>query len=169
MPAPQKLGLAAIVLFIISYFLPADDGVLGYGCFLACWEIMIKPEISGGWLYYSGFVFSNILFLVIGVALFLTQKAPRVRSVVALIVFLHVVLWSVLHNFSAVSQLWNQNSFTLKSLQSVSVYGLSSPATGDHIEIGYYVWAWAYGLLLTAHVIKSAKLRLEEPVCQVSA
>ena len=154
MKAPHKFGLAAIVLFIISYLLPADGGTPGYGCFLACWEILMKPELSGGWLYYSGFVLSNILFVVIAVALITTEKALRFRGALALIVFFHVVSWSALHCFSGVIELWNQRLLTLPALETFSMYGLNSPATGDRIQIGYYVWAWAYCLLLFAHVVK---------------
>jgi hypothetical protein len=72
MNTSRKIGLAAILLFAISHFLPAFGGLRGYSCFQECWKTMIKHDMAElvGWLYYSGFVLSNITFLVEGVTSF---------------------------------------------------------------------------------------------------
>ena len=91
-----------------------------------------KPDekfFTGEWFYYSGFAISNIVFSVLVVALFVTRKSRKFRTVVAVIFFLHVLSWVVLHVFDQAG-------------------GLA------HIKIGYYVWLMAYGLLVAAHLWK---------------
>ena len=92
--------------------------------------------LSGGWFYYSGFAISNIIFPVLVLALFVTNKSRKLRSVVSVVFFLHVLSWSVLHVFQQPSQL-------------------------NEIKIGYYVWLIAYGLLVAAHLWKEPGESLE--------
>ena len=128
----QKLGLAAMVLFAISQFLPAYGSGRGFACFQVCWETLVKPDTHdlGAWLYYSGFVISSILFLVLVVALFMTEKIRQPRGLGSFILFLHVMSWSFLHVIDG-----NRSGFY-------------------EIKVGYYVWLLAYALLFVAHVVK---------------
>ena len=92
--------------------------------------------LSGEWFYYSGFVIANLLFIGLVVALFATTHHRRLRLVISLVSFLHVLSWLVLHIFQQPSQL-------------------------TEINPGYYVWLGAYGLLVVAHLSKEPIERLE--------
>ena len=131
MKTTRMIGLAAIVVFVVSHFLPAYGDLSGFACFEVCWKAFLGDEkiLSGGWFYYSGLVLANILFVGLAVALFLTKKRRGLRSVVSVVCFLHVLSWVVLHIFQ-------------------------QPPQVSEIEIGYYVWLAAYGLLVAAHVWK---------------
>ena len=140
MKMPRNLGLVAVVVLVISHFLPAYGDGSGFACFGVCWNMLLGHDteiLSGGWFYYSGFAISNILFIGLVVALFVTKKSRRFRSVVSVVFFLHVLSWLVLHIFRQPPQI-------------------------DKIEIGYYVWLMAYGLLVAAHLRKSQPNRLDQ-------
>ena len=133
MKTSQKLGLAAVVLFVISHLLPAYMDGSGFACFRVSWDILWGQDTkfpSGYWFYYSGFALSNILFPVLVVALFVMEKARKLRVAVSLVFFLHVLSWPVLSVFQQPSELGS-------------------------IKIGYYVWLIAYGLLVAAHPWKA--------------
>jgi hypothetical protein len=128
MKTPRNLGLAAVVVFVISHFLPAYNDASGFLCFRFCWDVLLGHDttlFSGAWFYYSGFAISNILFIGLVVALFVTKKCRRFRSVVCVVFFLHVLSWLVFH------------------IPQVS-----------EIKVGYYLWLIAYGLLVAAHLWK---------------
>src|SRR5262245_20105963 len=131
MKTHRNLGLAALVVFIVSFFLPTFEDMSGFASFAFCWDTLLGHSIlSGGWLYYSGFVVSNVLFVGLVAALFVTRKMRRVRSVFSVVCFLQALSWLVLFTIS----------------------GKPSQITG--IKVGYYVWLIAYGLLVTAHLWK---------------
>jgi hypothetical protein len=133
MKTSQKLGLAAVVLFVISHLLPAYMDGSGFACFGVSWDTLRGHGAmfpSGYWFYYSGFAISNILFPVLVVALFVTERARRLRAAVSLLFLLHVLSWPVLNVFQ-------------------------QPAEFGAIKIGYYVWLIAYGLLVAAHPWKA--------------
>ena len=135
MKTHRNLGLAALVVFIISFFLPAFEDMSGFASFAFCWNTLLGNEpfgnvriLSGVWFYYSGFVMSNILFVGLVAALFLTKKIGRLRSVFSLVCFLQALSWLVL--------------FTISGDQITA------------IKVGYYVWLIAYGLLVSAYLWK---------------
>src|SRR5689334_14774676 len=102
MKTPRDLGWAAVVVFVISHLLPAYGDGSGFACFEFCWNTLWGHEtdvLSGGWFYYSGFAISNILFIALAVALFVTKKSRRLGSVVSFVFFLHVLSWWILHMF----------------------------------------------------------------------
>jgi hypothetical protein len=139
MKTPRNLGLVAVVVFVISHFLPAYGDGSGFACFGVCWNMLLGHDaeiLSGGWFYYSGFVISNILFIGLVVALFVTKKSRRLRLVVSVVFFLHVLSWLVLHLFQ-------------------------QPPHIAEIKIGYYVWLIAYGLLVAVHLWKAPDESLE--------
>jgi hypothetical protein len=131
MKTPRNLGLIAIVVFIISYFLPAFGDMSGFACFGYCWSMFLGHDaeiLSGAWFYYSGFVISNILFIGLVVALFATTKIRRLRSVVSIVCFLQVLSWVVLFAISG------------------------KPSQVAELKIGYYVWLIAFVLLVATHL-----------------
>ena len=137
MKTDRNLGLAALVVFIISFFLPAFEDMSGFASFAFCWDTLLGHEpsgniriLSGSWFYYSGFVMSNILFVGLVAALFLTRKIGRLRSVFSLVCFLQALSWLVLFTISG------------------------KPSQITAIKTGYYMWLIAYGLLVTAYLWK---------------
>lgn len=122
------------MVLVISHFLPAYGDASGFACFRVCWNILLGHDaeiLSGGWFYYSGFAISNVLFVGLAVSLFVTKKGRKLRSAVAIVFFLHVLSWWVLHLFQ------------------------QPPQIGE-LKIGYYVWLIAYGLLVAAHLWKES-------------
>ena len=152
MKTHRNLGLAALVVFIISFFLPAFEDMSGFASFAFCWDTLLGHEpsgniriLSGGWFYYSGFVMSNILFVGLVAALFLTRKIGRLTSVFSLVCFLQALSWLVLFTIS----------------------GKRSQITA--IKVGYYVWLIAYGLLVTAYLWKMMSNHIKYQIkCQSS-
>jgi hypothetical protein len=139
MKTPRTLGWIAVVAFVVSHFLPAYSGDSGFSCFVACWNMLLGRDggiLSGGWFYYSGFAISNILFIGLVVALLITKKGRGLRSLISIVFFLHVFSWFALHVFQQPPQI-------------------------SEIEIGYYVWLMAYGLLVAAHLRKEPGELLE--------
>lgn len=136
---PQKLGLIAVLFFVISYFLPAYSDFPGFECFVICWKILLGHDteiLSGGWFYYSGFVISNVVFVALAVALFTTKKRPALRSGISIVCFLEVLSWLILNI-------------------------LQHPPEIGEIKVGYYVWLIAYGILVAAHFWKRQTGTLE--------
>jgi hypothetical protein len=125
MNTSQKIGLAAVSVFAVSHFLPAYDTARGFSCFLECWDTMrhFDPSELEGWLYYSGFVLSNIMLPILVVWLFVGHRGWRFRSIVSFVMLLHTASWSVLESSGSTSS----------------------------IKIGYYLWLGAYGLLYCAY------------------
>jgi len=79
MKTHRNIGIAALVVFIISFFLAAFEDMSGFGSFAICWDALLGHEpsgkiriLSGGWFYYSGFVVSNLLFVGLVAALVVT-------------------------------------------------------------------------------------------------
>src|ERR1051325_1557419 len=142
MKTPRNLGLAEVVVFIISHFLPAYNDGSGFLCFRFCWDVLLGHDttlFSGAWFYYSGFAISNILFIGLVVVLFVTKNCSRLRSVVSVVFFLHVLSWLVFHIFQR------------------------TPHDSD-IKIGYYLWLLAYGLLVAAHLWKKPTAESLAPI-----
>jgi hypothetical protein len=141
MKASRALALLATSIFLLSYFLPAYGNGSGFACFGACWETITAHDaeiLSGAWLYYSGFVIENILFIALAVALLVMSKSRMLRSILSVVFFLHVLSWFAVHLFQRPPEL-------------------------SEIKIGYYVWLIAFGLLAAAHFWKP-QVRSLEPV-----
>jgi hypothetical protein len=130
-----KWTVAAGVAFGISFFLPALDGASGFSCLSDCWRILIRSDEghtlpAGEWLYYSGFVAANALFVLLVFALFVSTAFPRVRYWASLASLLQVLSWPVVC--------------------------LSHVEAGEHLSLrsGYYLWLAAYILLFCAHSVR---------------
>ena len=130
MSRAQKIGVAAILVFGVSHFLPSFGGLRGYACFQECWRIVMERDMTNvwGWLYYSGFVLSSILFLILGTALLMTERGRSFGLIASAIMLLHTLSWFF-----------------------VNIKDLSK------IGIGYYVWLVGYALLLTAYLVKPTR------------
>jgi hypothetical protein len=143
MKTPRNLGLAALAVFIISHFLPAYGTASGFTCFKVCANGLWghDPEVlSGAWFYYSGLAVANVLFVGLVVALMVTRKWRRLRTILSVVCLLHVLSWLVAHIFQ-------------------------TPSEVSEIKIGYYVWLIAYALLAAAHLCKeSTELTESNPV-----
>lgn len=119
----------ALLVFAISYLLPAYGDFSGFACFTVCWQMLLgndTPVLSGGWFYYSGFVICNVIFIALAVALFVTRNNRPLRLGISVVLFLHVLSWLILHVFQ------------------------QPPQIAD-LKVGYYLWLIAFGLLLVAH------------------
>ena len=125
MNTSQKIGLAAVSVFAVSYFMPAFDTFRGFACFLQCWETLwhFDPSDLGCWFYYSGFALSNIMLPILAVWLFVGERGWRFRSIVSFVMLLHTASWSVFEFSSSSSS----------------------------IKFGYYLWLEAYVLLFFAY------------------
>jgi len=141
MKIPQKLGLVAALLFTISYFLPAYGGSPGVECFQACLQLLVKRDTNwDAWFYYySGFVFSNILFLILVFAVVTTKKSRQLRGLGSLIILLHVMSWPIVNLIDGNAKI-------------------------SEIEVGYYVWLLAYVLLFAVHLVKEPTKSLKPTV-----
>src|SRR5687768_18404339 len=101
MKTPRNLAVLAVVIFVISHFLPAYGSGSGFACFQYCWNVLVGHDdallghdadiLSGAWFYYSGLAIANILFLGLALTLFVTNKYPKVRSVLSVVSLLHVL------------------------------------------------------------------------------
>ena len=132
MKTSRNLAVLAVVIFVISHFLPAYGSGSGFACFQYCWNVLVGHDadiLSGAWFYYSGLAIANILFIGLALTLFATNKYPKLRSVLSVVCFLHVLSWLALHTFQRPPQI-------------------------AEIKIGYYPWLFAYGLLIAAHLSK---------------
>ena len=139
MKTPRNLAFVALVVFVISHFLPAYGGGSGFACFAVCWDNLFGQDIeilSGAWFYYSGLAISNILFIPLVTALIATKKSRKLRLAASVVFFLHVLSWLLLHIFQ-------------------------QPPQVDEIKIGYYVWLIAFGLLVAAHLLKEPTQSVE--------
>jgi hypothetical protein len=124
-----KRTLAAIAgaAFAVSFLLPAFGDLPGYKCFMVCWGAFTRSDTSGmsigAWLYYSGFVAANALFVILAAGIF---AGPRLRS----------------------ARLW---ASALALVQVISWLGVNlwSTARGERfgLNIGYFLWMLAFVLL----------------------
>ncbi len=134
MKLQHKLAIAAGSMFALSYFLPAFEKLWGYECFGVCWGVLIKfphdsvPSFGQG-LYYSGFVATNALLVVLLGASFFASRHLKLRLWSSAILALHVLSWLVVN--------------------------LVSMAHGEEIalRVGYFVWLLSYILLFCMHVV----------------
>lgn len=129
----DKLAIAAGSAFALSYFLPALGDMPGYACFAVCWNTLTRGagehDLSFGfWAYYSGFVFTNLLFAVLLGANFLATRFPRARLWLSVILALHVLSWLAVNLMSI-----GHEKFSLGA--------------------GYFAWLLAFILLFCAHVV----------------
>jgi hypothetical protein len=135
----RKLALAAGTLFAASYFMPAMDTSSGFACLDDCWRIFIRSDSShtlpfGAWLYYSGFVAANALFVVLLGAVLVLDARSRVRSWLAAVSLLQVFSWLIVV--------------------------LVEMGHGEDLAVraGYFLWLASFVLLFLAHAIRDGNV-----------
>jgi hypothetical protein len=131
----MKMVLSAAVAFGVSLFLPALDHESGYLCLVDCWRIFARSDSGhtlpmGDWLYYSGFVAANALFIPLLCATWFSPAFPRVRIGISLVLVLQVFSWLIVSLF----HVDKEDDFGLR--------------------VGYFLWLFSFILLLAAHIVR---------------
>jgi hypothetical protein len=143
----MKILLIALILFVVSFFLPAyyhEYGKeSGYECALFCLFIIISGEFgSAGRAYYFSFSFSNIAMIVLVPLLatvFRRKRVPLFIKVIQVILIMHVLSWLVFH-----------------------IGGLQ---IGD-VKIGYYLWLGSMCMVLWCSLRRRNVEPVSAPDCQ---
>ena len=148
----MKILFIALILFVVSFFLPAHyheyGKESGYDCALYCMFI-----ITEGWrsadiadiallAYYVSFSVSNIAMIVL-VPLLATvyrrKRVPLLIKVIQVILIMHVLSWLVLH----------------------IAYG-----TIGNVKIGYYLWLGSMCMVLWCSLRRRNVEPTSAPDCQ---
>lgn len=136
----KSLTGAAGLLFAVSFLLPSFEGstsfsLSGFDCLRSCILIMLRTSESatpslGSWLYYSGFVAANLVFVAVWIAAFFSTACAGFRRWASALTFTQVLSWLVLN--------------------------LVMMGKGDKLclEIGYFTWLLAFGLLFFSQVFR---------------
>ncbi len=120
----------------MSYFMPAMDTSSGFSCLDDCWRVMTKSDAGhtlslGAWLYYSGFVAANAVFvLLFGCKLFIPGYS-RIRSGLAAASLMQVFSWIIVN----LAGVWRGEEYA--------------------VRIGYFLWLLSFVLLFLAHVVRA--------------
>jgi hypothetical protein len=135
----KKIASCAAVAFGVSFFLPALDNESGFACLIDCWRVFTRSDSGhalpmGGWLYYSGFVAANALFIVLAGAILYPTPFRRVRLWISLASLLQVLSWLIV----SLAHVDKEDQFDL--------------------AIGYFLWLASYILLFAAHFVRDDKL-----------
>jgi hypothetical protein len=135
----SQWAIAAGILFAVSFFLPAYGGSSGFSCLEYCWGIFAgygkNHDLSfGGWLYYSGFVLANALFVALFVAIRFSFSFAKLRFGASAVAMVHVNSWL-----------------------GVNLAHASRGETFD-VRIGYFIWLLSFVLLFVAHAILGRKM-----------
>lgn len=140
----KVLAMVALVLFVISLFLPSYFNGRGYECVYFCLHTIWPPNDLGfDTAYYFVFNITNLLMMVTPIAIVcgFYQKAVSQRNrllfaQINTLLFLHVLSWWLIHLFSK--------------------EGI------EKIQIGYYLWAISIGLC-TFVIWKEKNRFIEKP------
>jgi len=129
-----KFTILGVCLFVISFFLPAFWHDYGYICAWKCILELWNPKGIGSIIYFFPFTFSNLLMLILPVALltkYRDKPVPKSIICVQVILLLHVLSWFY---FGPRIVFADEVNF-------------------QHIEIGYYVWLLSMCLILGASLV----------------
>lgn len=130
---PQGWLLPAAVAFAVSFFLPAMSGGSGFSCLRDCLRVLLRSDRVyamplGWWLYFSGFVAANALFVALWGALLRPFPWRRARVVAAALALLQVLSWLAVYAVS----IWHGEDF--------------------EVHAGYFLWLLSFILLFCAHL-----------------
>jgi hypothetical protein len=130
----HKMAASAGALFAVSFFLPSFGELSGIACLAFCWNVLVnygqEHDLSlGAWLYYSGFVLANALFIALLAAVLFCAARSALRRWAAALAALQVVSWFFVNLVAK----WNGDRF--------------------NVEIGYFAWLLSFGLLFAAHSV----------------
>lgn len=123
-------------LFLLAHLLPAYLDLRGFKCFSHCLNILWRPADDTpvlGWLYYSGFVLTNLAFVAVWITGLVSRSYLKTRFIVSALAFFQVASWLLLN---------------LRK---------ESDSDSFPIQAGYYVWLLAYALLLASQVLETRK------------
>ena len=120
------IAVIALLVFGASHFLPAYHDYTGFRCEEMCWGLLCKEPIKSP--YYSAFALTNLAFVVLAALSFTRAGGGVFNRILATLMLVHVLSWFAMNAYSFASS-------------SQREWG---------IQIGYYLWALAYGLLLWA-------------------
>jgi hypothetical protein len=141
----MKILLIALLLFVVSFFLPAHEGFSGYDCaFICLWEVW-DDQVSSGIAdiaYFFPFSFSNIAMIVLVPLLatvFRRKRVPLLIKVIQVILIMHVLSWLVLH----------------------IAYGQIGA-----VRIGYYLWLGSMCMVLWCSLRRKNVEPASAPDCQ---
>lgn len=134
---PKTLLLIAGVVFGLSFFLPAYSDSSGFDCFKFCLGVTLEGPTQSApkWLYYSAFVPANLAFVAIFALGFVRIGFHKTRFIVSTLAFFHVLSWLLVN--------LRKDDITL-------------------LKIGYFLWLFAYALLIIAQ-ISAARKSAPEP------
>ena len=142
----MKILLIALILFVVSFFLPAyhhEYGEFsGYECALFCLLVIWSDMTSAGIAYHFPFSFSNIAMIVLVPLLatvFRRKRVPLFIKVIQVILIMHVLSWLVL---------------------SIA-YG-----TISEVRIGYYLWLGSMCMVLWCSLRRRNVEPASAPDCQ---
>jgi hypothetical protein len=151
----MKILLIALLLFVVSFFLPAchlsydefwgsyDDEFYGYECALFCLFIIISEDFgSASIAYYFSFSFSNIAMIVLAPLLatvFRRKRVPLFIKVIQVILIMHVLSWLVLN---------------------------IAGGTISEVRIGYYLWLGSMCMVLWCSLRRRNVEPASAPDCQ---
>lgn len=139
----RPLAIVAVVLFVVSFVLPAFSGYNGFQCLRACWEIVaVRRDPEEFWfrIYYGSFLLANAFFVTAFAINFFTERFRYTRITLTLLAFFDVLSWLV--------------------------YNLTKEGDPHRLEIqvGYFVWLAAYVLLFVSQLLETQKPAVPAPV-----
>ncbi len=149
----MKILLIALILFVVSFFLPAYhpsydefygsyDEFYGYNCAFICLLAMLVDWDFAEIAYYFPFSFSNIAMIVLVPLLatvFRRKRVPLLIKVIQVILIMHVLSWLVLI--------------------------IASGEIGS-VRIGYYLWLGAMCMVLWCSLRRRNVEPVSAPDCQ---
>lgn len=118
----------AVLLFLISFLLPAyrpdHDAYSGWACLKFCFGTLNGNEVRDAWrFYYFGFVFTNLLFLLLWGVSTIKEGLRSMCAWISLIPLMHVMSWLVLNLLD-------------RERQGALL-----------VEYGYFIWFFSFMLL----------------------
>jgi hypothetical protein len=140
------------ILYLTSLFVPAYRGLPGHMCLMGCAGRLIPFNQSdfGFGLYYPAFLLTNLVFLF---ALYrgLRERAKTSLAFICIAAFgfLHLASWFIINMLSSAPPLTD-----LLAAEGVVFVPSSQMTAIDQIDIGYYLWATAYFLVLYSLIQK---------------
>jgi hypothetical protein len=120
--------------FVISFFLPAYEGLKGYECAWFCIVLMVESNRSlWGLLYYPAFDVTN-LFMIFLFATGISGRRIKRRKIInglSIVLLAHTLSWAVLH--------------------------LMKDSDFSDVQIGYYLWFLSMAGLVFLNLIAPGK------------
>jgi Kef-type K+ transport system membrane component KefB len=120
----QLLVALALGAFAISHLLPAFLGSSGLACEQVVWSALFKRPLQEA--YVAAFALTNTSFVVLAILSFTRLGHRTGLRILSVVMLAHVLSWFAL----------------------VAFWFVTGAEKEFHIQIGYYLWAMAYGFLV---------------------